>query len=68
LNEDIVQSLCFHADIELLDAKAHSSYKLFHGAYYEVQPRVNKPRKLAPLLHYAHFGSRDGKEARDAHC
>jgi hypothetical protein len=28
---------------------------------------VNKPRKLAPLLHYAHFGSRDGKEARDAH-
>ena len=64
--EDVVQRLGFHADIDLLDTVAQASHQLLHGTNDKAQTGLGKPAKLSPCFDDADLGGANGKTA-DAH-
>ena len=66
--KDIVERFRLDAHVELLDAKGEASHLLLAGAEDQVKAGLSQAREFPKALNQRHFGRRNCKAARNAHC
>lgn len=67
VDKDIVESLGFNTDVELLHTERKLSDKLLHGAADEIKSWLDEAGEASPLFNNPDFSSRNDKAAWKAH-